>query len=705
MTRFIVGLGIAVLLSLLAVPPSWGQLPGHVPTPNPGAQQPNPGEQITGQAHYLVGRVVSDSGQPFGEPVSVELNCGGRMLQVIKAEPKGDFQFTLDQGLQSNMEINASNPDNLGSSPGGHSFPSELGGVHTLTACRVQVSVSGYQPLARIIAPGGVSLGSLDIGVLRLQRLAGVQGYAISVTSLQAPPGARKEFEKGDREARANRLKPAIQHLEKAVAEFENYAAAWNELGTVYSSNQETEKARRAFEKAIAADPHYVPPYLNLAALQLREHEYEKAVATAGKAVELDSTIATANFIQAVANFSLNRLDAAEMSAREAAKTPHESIPQLHVLLADILLQKPDYLNAAAELRAYLKEAPRGQFAGQVQKKLEQTEKLAAGAASESAAAGKEPQTVPHPVPLVESQRPEEEQALVEAPTAKILTASGVDRASADLWFPPDIDRVIPEVSPGISCPLSEVLSEAGKRIEELVQNVDKFTATEIVEHQDVDRTGRLGVPEIRKFSYLVTIAQAPKGYMNVEEYRDRGSTPQQFPDQIATTGSPALAMIFHPQYVKDSQMTCEGLGEWRGQPAWQVRFEERLDRRNSIMELQIGNSSFSPRLRGRAWIVAGSYQVARLESDLVEEIPQIRLRLQHQDIEYSPVPFAETKGEIWLPSSTEIYMDFLGHRFFRRHTFTDIKLFSVGLQQTFGDPQKTRSQSQALRDKSVIGK
>lgn len=411
--------------------------------------------------------------------------------------------------------------------------------------------------------------------------------------------------------------------------------------------------------------------------------------------MELDSTIAIANFIQAAANFGLNRLDAAEESAREAAKTPHENIPQLHVLLADILLQKRDYSNAAAELRAYLKEAPRGQFAGQVQKKLEQTEKLAAGAANESATAGKEPQTVPHPVPVVESQRPDEEQALVEAPSAKILTASGVDRTSADLWLPPDIDRAVPEVSPGISCPLSAVLSEAGKRIEELVQNVDKFTATEIVEHQDVDRTGRLGVPEIRKFSYLVTMAQEANGYMNVEEYRNLGSTPDQFPDHIATTGTPALVLIFHPQHAKDFQMTCEGLGEWRGQPAWQVRFEERLDRRDSIMDLQIGGSSFSPRLRGRAWIVAGSFQVARLESDLVGEIPQIRLRLQHQDIEYSPVPSPETKSEIWLPSSTEMYMDFLGHRFYRRHTFTDIKLFSVGMQQTFGDPQKSRSQSQ----------
>ena len=73
----------------------------------------------------------------------------------------------------------------------------------------------------------------------------------------------------------------------------------------------------------------------------------------------------------------------------------------------------------------------------------------------------------------------------------------------------------------------------------------------------------------------------------------------------------------------------------------------------------------------------------------LADEIPEIRLRLQHPDIEYRPVHFDRGTGEIWLPSSTELYMDFHGHRFYRRHRFTDFQLFSVNVQQTFGDPNE----------------
>jgi hypothetical protein len=273
-------------------------------------------------------------------------------------------------------------------------------------------------------------------------------------------------------------------------------------------------------------------------------------------------------------------------------------------------------------------------------------------------------------------------------PGAEALTSPRHKREKT-AWYPPDIDRVIPQVSIGTTCPLSEVLSQAGKRIEDLVRNVDKFTATEVVEHQNVDRSGRLGVSQIRKFNYLVTISRRPDGYMDVQEYRNGGSSAERFPEQIGTTGTPALVLVFHPFHAKDMQMTCEGLGEWRGRPAWQIRFEERRESLNRMSSVGMGGWSVNLRLHGRAWILADSYQVARLESDVAEEVPKIRLRLQHQNIEYRAVRLPESKREIWLPSTSELYLDFLGHRFYRRHTFTDFKFFSVKTQQTFGDPKE----------------
>jgi hypothetical protein len=104
------------------------------------------------------------------------------------------------------------------------------------------------------------------------------------------------------------------------------------------------------------------------------------------------------------------------------------------------------------------------------------------------------------------------------------------------------------------------------------------------------------------------------------------------------------------------------------------------------MITMIIGGRAFNLRIRGRAWILADSYQVARLETDLAETIPPIHLRLDHQSVEYSPVRFPRSKVEIWLPASTELFMDFQGHRFYRRHTFTDFNLFLVKIDQQFGE-------------------
>jgi tetratricopeptide (TPR) repeat protein len=284
--------------------------------------------------------------------------------------------------------------------------------------------------------------------------------------------------------------------------------------------------------------------------------------------------------------------------------------------------------------------------------------------------------------PVAEQCKAGVESAKHEAEMKNVLLAKG-PRARADSWYPPDVDAGVPEVDAGAAaCRMDEVLSETGKKIQDLVANVDKFTATETVEHQGVDPMGDLKSPEIRKFNYLVSIEQLKDGYLNVEEYRDGGSSPDQFPDHIATAGTPTLILIFHPNNAKNFEMKCEGLGQWQGHPAWQVRFEERTDRHPAISALVMSGRSFALRLRGRAWILADSYQVARLECDLLNEIPEVRLRLQHEDIEYRPVSFRDGKAEFWLPSSTRFYMDFRGHRFYRLHRFTDFQLFSVDVDQ-----------------------
>jgi hypothetical protein len=260
-------------------------------------------------------------------------------------------------------------------------------------------------------------------------------------------------------------------------------------------------------------------------------------------------------------------------------------------------------------------------------------------------------------------------------------------RQPRDVWVPPDIDGTVPSLMSSQPCSLPRVLARAGRRVQELVSNLDRFTATEFVEHQRVNRSGKLDRAEDRKFDYLVSVGRTRGGYLDFREYRSLPKQSARFPDQIATEGTPSLVLVFHPKYAPDFEMKCEGLGRWQGQPAWQVRFEQRSDRPNHLSAVRIKNKQYAVRLRGRAWILANSYQVAHLETDLAETIPAIKMRLDHMSVDYRPVAFPARHTQLWLPVSAELYLDFAGRRFYRKHSFTDFTLFSVDVNQQIADP------------------
>ena len=349
-------------------------------TPGTSGQQPGYNPQQYQAPLFVNGRVLMTNGQPVMEPISVGLECGMKPLQLIHTDLKGYFQFSLGTGAQSNMDFSASN-DSPVSPMGGNS--GVVNPQNQLTGCEVHVNVPGYVPLSRTITYRADVTG-VELGTMQLTRIAGVTGSSISVTSMLVPGNARKEFEKGDKDARSNHLPSAAEHLEKAVAQYDKYAAAWFELGGVYASSKEMDKSRQAFEKSIEADPHYIPPYVSLANLQLQNNEFEPAIETAGKALDLDPTIGTANLIQAIGNFRLNRLDAAEKSAQQAEKGPHADMPDLHALHAQILLQEHDVPGAAAQMRAYLKEFPKGRFAAEIRTNLQQIDAADANSGSGS---------------------------------------------------------------------------------------------------------------------------------------------------------------------------------------------------------------------------------------------------------------------------------------------------------------------------------
>jgi hypothetical protein len=205
-------------------------------------------------------------------------------------------------------------------------------------------------------------------------------------------------------------------------------------------------------------------------------------------------------------------------------------------------------------------------------------------------------------------------------------------------------------------CPLAKVVENASKRMEELVGNVNRISAIEVLEHERLDKNGKVLEQEKRRFNYVAIIEETSPGALNVDEYRDgEGGASSSFPRDIASVGMPLLAMIFHPYHLSEFEMTCEGAGVWHEQPVWRVRFQQRKDRPARMSDFQVGSRTYPVLLKGTAWIDAANYQIVHLETELLEPIPQVKLYTEHQALDYGPVQFQDSKMSMWLPQEAEI--------------------------------------------------
>jgi hypothetical protein len=275
----------------------------------------------------------------------------------------------------------------------------------------------------------------------------------------------------------------------------------------------------------------------------------------------------------------------------------------------------------------------------------------------------------PKSVRPTESPRP-----LPQAATAPPLIAS---------WLPPGIDEKMPYVDPEEPCPLDEIEKGTGKRMTEFVSNLEKFSASERVEHYPVDILGIRRDPQIRNYNYVVTVSRTSKGVFLLDEYRNGSADPGQFPAHIATVGMPAIALLFHPLLATDFKFSCEGLGSWEGHAAWQVHFEQRSDKPGRLLAYSADGKYSSLSLKGRAWIDPGSLQVLHLESELVNPPVDLGLTVEDIAISYHPVRFRSLEGQLWLPNLIDLYVERKGRRYYRRHSLSDFQLFTVEATQS----------------------
>lgn len=483
-------------------------------------------------------------------------------------------------------------------------------------------------------------------------------------------PKAQKEARKGTEALQAKKYDEALKYLDAAHRLAPNHPDIGYMLGVVYEKKKDLASARKYWDEVLTAQPKHFLTLLADGELCLRQDDligarnyFDKAVDVAPNSWQARTWLATTllrqgNYSDAVTHaeramdLGKGQANASLLILGQALAAEGQNRAAV-AALKDYLATKPTQAKAVEDLVAKLEKAPDAPVGATV-----------GGVTVDSADTGKE---------------------IPDVPSTEI-----------DLhWLPVNVDDALPAVEPGVSCSQEEVLKNASAHVKELPALVDRYTATEVLHHENVSNAGYADHVEELSFNYLASIREIKNRFgefLDVQEYRNGSTGDDMFPDKMASTGLPSIVLIFHPWLITDFDVKCEGLSRVHTGFAWQVYFSQKKDKDSRIRQYRMGGHVYPIALKGRAWIDPNTFQVLRLETDLREPRPDLRLNTEHLVMEYGPVHFKSRREVLWLPSSADYYAIFRGHRFHRRHSFTNYVLFSIDDKQKIGEPPKEKT-------------
>ena len=511
--------------------------------------------------------------------------------------------------------------------------------------CYVSVQHEGYAPLREFVRPEGSGHVYKDIMMTMVGHDPGSKSASpVSEHQLSIPSKAREMFDKGIQLIvdKAD-YRGAVAQFAKAIAKHPSYYEAYAAMGLAQNKMGDAAAAEAALRKSIAlSSEKYPQAMLDLASMLNGQKRFTDAEPLFRKVIALDASSWRGQFELAVALAGQQRFKEAATCA-SAARDLKPDNPQVYLLLYNIHIHTDDYKSALQDTESYLKLTPDGATADRVRRMQEQVQKALqapGGAASPSADAtpAAEPASTnvdsPAPGSPVATVTP-----IVAAPP--VPEPSPAPAAGPNSIIPMRVDEMVPEVAVDVPCSLSSVLNGAGQRAEQLLSTLQKFNASEHVEHYKLNASGVPGAADVRSFDDVVTVSHNAQGGFELQEYRNGGIvSPQQFPSGIVTANLSVHGLIFHPLLASGFQFKCEGLGEWKGHPTWLVQFEEKPNQPNPFRSYVIAGFRYDVLLTGRAWIDANTFQVLRLESDLLKPVEKIHLTREHIAIEFGSVKF-----------------------------------------------------------------
>jgi tetratricopeptide (TPR) repeat protein len=581
------------------------------------------------------------------QPVSVRVNVRDERGSPLGVPAIVHLRATVG-GFDSNL------PTRDGSAA---EFPEVLPGQY-----EIEVRCVGYKTTSEQLSVAGMG-GDVSVFVYIRSESDAATGSS-PASGVVMTPKLQAEIDKGFDAMRKDQYEAAQRHFERALKITPSNVEVLYLLATAELALHQNELARQHFAEALKLNPGYEKALLAMGEMQLQSGDTAGAITTLEKAYDLNGASWRTHLLLASAYAKTGRLEDAEKHAQRAASLAKEKGAHPTFFLGEIQDAEGKATEAKSTWELVVAQFPNDPVVAKAKEKLAQASEKSANNAKSRAA------TLPPPPPPI------------------VLLAPVVERA----WAPPDIDSMEYRLASDAPCKSDEVLARAQHRMSMQLEDFEKFTATERIEHQQIDRYGMPGPALAREFSYIVFVHPYKEHSVYLEESRNGTSDTSGFPTSLATIGLNGLGVsILQPANQNGFIYKCEGLTSVRGEAAWQIRFQENTATAGftGVREWRRKGMLYDIPIKGRIWVASSSFDLLRVETDLIAPIDKLELSRDHLTVDYGPVSFQNGSAKLWLPWTAEMYMELHGKRYHHKHFLTDYMLFEVDTSNKVHKPKQ----------------
>jgi tetratricopeptide (TPR) repeat protein len=201
---------------------------------------------------------------------------------------------------------------------------------------------------------------------LQLKRGSQPKAAVLNAALAVVPEKARKLYERGVEQSRANEASKAADSLKEAVSIYPNFPLALNELGVQYLKLRQIDKAVEVLKEACKLNPDAFPSRLNLGIALLEARQFDQAEVQLREAVKKNGNSGTSRMYLGIALVRLNKFEDAEKELLTAAEANSNQLSMANYFLGGLYWRKQDYPRAVEQLEKYLLLSPNAPDADRV---------------------------------------------------------------------------------------------------------------------------------------------------------------------------------------------------------------------------------------------------------------------------------------------------------------------------------------------------